>query len=421
MASPSTSPAIFVIFGITGDLANRKILPALFHLYTKGLLPEKFHIIGFSRTLSSSEELRAHIRKHINLHLSEFAEDTVIEFIDRISCEHGAYNDPAAYVSLASHIEKINSSGTADVTFHISVPPNTYEDIVKGIGQAKLATKQVRILIEKPFGTDTNTAIALNELLLNYFTEEQIYRVDHYLAKPGLKQVWAARFIENVDDQLWNSEHIEKIHIQLLEKATVEGRARFYDSVGALRDVVQNHLLEMLAVLTMRRPEEWNAKNERQARAEALSQLIPIESTNLAGQVVRGQYEGYRNELGVAPGSNTETYVGLKVSLKSEDFKNVPVFIETGKALMGSNASIEVHFKPGMSPTEGDSISFNMAHASSPTATDYERLISDALVGDQTLFVSIEEVLAEWKFITPILQQWDSLPLTIYPKGATSI
>ena len=411
-------PTVFVIFGITGDLANRKIIPALLALHVKTLLPVRFAILGFSRKSFTDDEFRSYLRAHLILPAGAFSDAQITEFLDNVFFQHGAYDNTVSYRELSERITKIETvfGARANKIFHLSVPPTTHHDIISALGTSGLSTSTkdawTRILIEKPFGTDTKTAHALNKLLLRFFTEEQIFRIDHYLAKESLQHFPEFHFPGGSLEPFWNRTHIEKVHIQLLETAGVENRGEFYDGVGALRDVVQNHMLEMLALTAMKKPRSENAKDVRAARAKVLKCLAPVK--NGVKQVTRGQYEHYAQEAGVAPQSRTETYVRLEAFLKLWRFRGVPFLLETGKRMKESRTSIDVYFKhdiPGM----GKVFSFDVKRkTNSGMLSDYERIIHDALLGVQTLFASQDEVMAEWKFITPILKHWNSLPLMRY-------
>ena len=354
------------------------------------------------------------------------------------------------------------------------MPPTLYEGILTNIADSALnipcadGSGWTRILIEKPFGNDTKTAQSLDKLLGKLFEEEQIFRIDHYLAKESLQNILAFRFANSMFEPLWNRQYIDKVHIKLFEKVTVENRGQFYDGVGALKDVGQNHILAMLALIAMDEPKSLAVDDIRRERARALSKLKIISPRNLEKFVVRGQYDGYISEHGVVADSVTETYFRIEANVQSPRWKGVPFYLESGKAFAEAKTEIDIYFKsssckpgnakalhggdhkciekkniltfriqpdegikvrffvktPGISMgTEPKVLKFKYADTlSHPSAlTDYERLIHDAFEGDQTLFASTDEIMASWKFVTPILESWGNLPMKKYKKGTVEI
>jgi len=470
------APTIFIIFGITGDLASRKLLPALLGLYVKKMLPKRFAVIGITRRTFTREEFRESIRSHMNIRQGQFKEEDIKHFLDHFSYEQGMFDDQKMYVSLAGSIKAIDDrwGQCSNKLFHLSVPPTLYEGILTNVAESELnkscadGTGWTRILIEKPFGNDTRTAQSLDKLLGRLFDEEQIFRIDHYLAKESLQNILAFRFANNMFEPLWHRQYIDKVHIKLFEKVTVENRGQFYDGIGALKDVGQNHILAMLALIAMDEPKSFEVGDIRRERARALSRLVPISPRAFEKQIVRGQYDGYISELGVRPESTTETYFRIEARVKSPRWKGVPFYLESGKAFAEARTEIDVYFKstsckpanakafhgtdpkciekqnvltfriqpdegikvrffvkkPGVSLiTEPKVLKFRYADTSAnPDALgDYERLIHDAFVGDQTLFASTDEIMASWKFVTPILEKWGDLPMKKYKKGTVEI
>jgi glucose-6-phosphate 1-dehydrogenase len=444
------TPTIFVIFGITGDLAQRKLLPSLLSLYTKKLLPEKFAIIGVSRRLLSREEFRQFIRDEINIKFGQYREEDVKHFLDHMSYVQGSFDTDDMYTRLAERLQSIDKQQfktCSNKLFHLSVPPTLYENILDHLSSSGLTVPcggeegWTRVLIEKPFGNDIETAKKLDKKLGELFKENQIFRIDHYLAKEALQNILVFRFANSLFEPLWNNKYVDKVHIKLLEKIDVEGRGAFYDGVGALRDVGQNHVLQMLALIAMEEPETLDAEHIRKERAKILKYLS-------CEDIVRGQYSGYREEKGVADGSMTETYFRIEAHIDTGRWKRTPFFLESGKALDESKTEIDIYFKSKteqqniltfrVQPDEGIKIRFwvkkpglGMEIESKPLKFKYsdfpskeaipdayEKVIYDAFVGDQTLFTSTDEVLAAWKFITPITKNWESLPLERYPKGS---
>ncbi len=453
-------PTVFVILGITGDLASRKLLPALLALYSKKLLPQRFVIIGFSRRQFSREEFREFIRERINILPGQFKEEDIKHFLDHMLYEQGLFDDAVAYARLAQKIASVdkNWGQCSNKLFHLSVPPKLCEGILSHISQSGLNVPcsddigWTRILIEKPFGNDIHAARQIDKLLGKLFKEEQIFRIDHYLAKETLQNIVSFRFSNSMFEPIWQNEFIDKVHIKLFQKNSVEGRGAFYDSLGALRDVGQNHMLQMLALIAMNRPKSFTATDIRTERARVLKSLVPIVRRTLANRVVRSQYVGYLNEVGVKPDSKTETFVRIESYINMPRWKKVPFYLETGKAMSESKAEIDIYFKNKdgneqniltfrIQPNEGIKIRFFVktpgkgfaveprtlkfkysdTSLSEYMSNDYERLIRDAFVGDQTLFASTSEIMASWEYVTPILDNWDDLPLTTYPKGIKEI
>lgn len=463
--SSTFAPTIFVIFGITGDLAGSKLLPALLNLYVKKDLPERFAVVGVSRCHFSREELREYLRGRMNVKPGQFFEEDIKHFLDHVSYEEGQFDGPDLYKNLAVQLKRIDDrwGQCSNKLFHLSVPPALYEGILRELAASKLSepcadkTGWTRVLVEKPFGRDIATARGLDKLLGSLFKETQIFRIDHYLAKEALQNILSFRFGNALFEPLWNRRSIDKVHVKLLEKETAAGRGAFYDAVGALKDVGQNHLLQMLAMVAMERPKSMDAEGIRRERARTLRSLAPISSRSIPSAAVRGQYEGYAREKGVGPASTTETYFRIEAEVSGRRWKGVPFYLEAGKGLAEDRVEIDVYFKDPeaddatsgrqniltfrIQPDEGIKIRFFVKKPGSGMETEpkvlkfhygdspslaalpdaYERLLRDAVVGDQTLFASTDEIMASWKFITPILENWSKLPLVIYPKGAREV
>jgi glucose-6-phosphate 1-dehydrogenase len=454
------SPTIFIIFGITGDLAGRKLLPALLSLYTKNNLPKKFAIVGFSRRSFSREDFRQFIREHMKIKMGQYKEEDVKHFIDHMYYEQGNFDNSQSYAQLSQRLKLIDESfgQCTNKLFHLSIPPSLYESIFGHLANSGLTIPcggdegWTRILVEKPFGNDMDTAKRLDKKLGELFDETQIFRIDHYLAKEALQNIIAFRFANSLFEPLWNHHHVDKVHIKLLEKIGVEGRGATYDSIGALKDVGQNHILQMLALIAMENPDTFDAEKIRNARADVLHCLRPITSKNINSHLVRGQYEGYKNESGVRGNTQTETYFRLETYIDNPRWKNVPFFLESGKSLFETKTEIDVYFKNPIEdnqniltfriqPDEGIKIrfwvktpgfdmkiepktmKFKYADFQSlqilPDA--YEKVLNDAIIGDQTLFTSTDEVLFAWKYISTVISSWNNTPLSIYKKGSKDV
>ncbi|MEA5076561.1 MAG: glucose-6-phosphate dehydrogenase [Coriobacteriia bacterium] len=457
-----TQPAtILVVFGATGDLMARKIAPALFHLDRQGLLNPRLRVIGFSRREWSDADFRTRVR---DILVERYpAADPFEPFLERFSYRRGTFDDSDAYRALGVDIAEVADDwgGCVDKLFYLAVPPEHYQTILGGLAASGLTsvcnaeTGYTRVLIEKPFGHDIASSKALDELLASLFREEQIYRIDHYLAKEMLQGILDFRFHNDLLESTWDRDGIERIDISLLETIGVEKRGRFYDGVGALRDVGQNHLLQMLALVTMDQPRSLGADDIRAARAALLNTLRPPLSHEVARSSYRAQHTGYREIEGVDPGSTTETYFRLHTTMSGPRWAGVPVSLESGKRIApGPLKRIVVTFRHRrpclcagdshmrnqvvftLEPGDTISISFwakrpGLEHEVEERAFDfalyekteklqyveeYAKLLYDAVRGDQTSFVSTDEVRAMWRFVDPVLDAWrdGAVPLETY-------
>ncbi len=456
------SPTFLIIFGITGDLSRRKLLPALWHLYRHHLLPRKFRIIGFSRRDFSDELFASFVRDTLANMFSAADTHTVRDFLSTFSYRQGHFNVKERYEALGEYLQSLERTyhTSANKLFYLAISPAHYEIALQnlhdsGITKHTAPAHPARILIEKPFGKDVDTAMALDEKLGKLFAEDQIYRIDHYLAKEMVQNMVNFRFSNFIFEALWNSVGIEKVHIRLLETLGMEGRGVFYSDTGALRDVGQNHLLQMLAVIAMENPGKLDAQHIRHARADVLGQLQSVE--DFSRDIVRGQYEGFTLGEGIDSDAQTETYFKIRAFLNSPRWKGVPFILESGKRMRQKVASIIIYFKqaPGtlctatdsrgcqntltftLQPQEDISILFwakkpglsnevepRTLHFSYRDGTHsehlpdaYERVLYDCFSGDQTLFAGTDEVRAAWHFITPIIERWHSQPLHAYGQG----
>ncbi|MDE1970903.1 MAG: glucose-6-phosphate dehydrogenase [Patescibacteria group bacterium] len=467
-------PTIFVVFGITGDLAARKLLPALLGLFAKKLLPARWCVIGFSRRSLGREEFRELVRGRLNIRPGQFKEEDVKHFLDHVSYEQGKLDELSSYERLAGRIKEQDSrwGQCSNKLYHLSVPPALYEGILRNLASSGLSkpcadeTGWTRVLIEKPFGNDIGHAEALDKLLGKLFKEEQIFRIDHYLAKETLQNILAFRFHNYLFEPIWNRRFVDKVHVKLFEQNGVLDRGDTYDAVGALKDVGQNHMLMMLSAVAMDEPNGYSAPSIRRERAKVLARLRQAPSRSAGKCNARGQYSGYKSEAGVMPDSGTETYFRLKAAISSSRWKGVPFYLESGKAMAESRTEIDVYFKNAngrmrgrnagnnavdnqniltfkIQPNEGIKIKFfvktpgegfrvesktlKFRYSDVPTdhwqnlPNDYERLIRDAFLGDQTLFASTDEIMASWRFITAVLRDWTKLPLVEYPRGAKEV
>ncbi|MHB1017704.1 MAG: glucose-6-phosphate dehydrogenase [Coriobacteriia bacterium] len=457
----SQPATILVVFGATGDLMARKIVPSLLHLERQGLLHPRLRVIGFSRREWSDTDFRDRVREIL---MERYEDPGPLEaFLERFTYQRGTFADGAAYDALARDVAEIAAGwgGCVDKLFYLAVPPENYQTILGNLSTSGLTSVcdpesgYTRVLIEKPFGHDVDSSKALDELLASLFREEQIYRIDHYLAKEMLQGILAFRFHNDLLEATWNRDGIERIDISLLETIGVEKRGRFYDGVGALRDVGQNHLLQMLALITMDQPRSLDASDIRAARAALLETLRPALPHEVARTSYRAQYEGYRDIEGVATDSTTETYFRLETTMSGARWAGVPVSFESGKRIApGPLKRIVVTFRHRqpclcsgtthlrnrvvftLEPDDTISITFwakrpGFEYEVERRAFDfalyekteklqyveeYAKLLYDAVRGDQTSFVSTDEVRAMWRFTDPVIDAWrdEAVPLETY-------
>ncbi len=459
--------SIFVIFGATGDLMTKKLVPALYELYRKKMLPPLFQIVGFSRR----EITPAEFQKQIEGIITSGAKDVshAAAFAKLFTYTQGVFDSKEAYQSLAEYLGRKDGEWRlcSNKLFYLAVPPEHYGTIfenLKGSGLTIPCSPEegwTRVIVEKPFGKDLKTAEALDRQLGNLFKEEQIYRIDHYLGKETVENILAFRFSNSFLAPAWNRENIESIHLAFFEKDGVEHRGEFYDSVGALRDVGQNHLLQLLALLTMEAPAEFTADGIRHERERALASLRAMSPEEVRQDTMRGQYAGYESVKGVRPGSETETYFKIKTTLDAGRFEGVPVVLEGGKALGEDRVEAVITFRhsspclcpPGIhskntlhyeiKPQEGIRMSFWVkrpgaemkieekdfsfdyakAYPKEEFLDAYEKLLLNVIRGDQALFVSTAEIAASWKFIDRITEEWEkgAPPLRRYEPGCVDV
>ena len=455
-----------VVFGATGDLSQRKLLPALFHRDLQGQIPEGARIIGSSRRTLSDKEFKAFAKAAIEAHVSkeERPADVIARFLDRLSY----VTADAAQKKGWSELEKALKSGADRIrVFYLAVGPDLFGPICDQLGSHKLVTPLSRVVIEKPLGKSGASARALNESIGKVFAEPQVYRIDHYLGKETVQNLMALRFANALFEPVWNSAHIDHVQITVSETLGVEGRAGYYDTAGALRDMVQNHMLQLICLAAMEPPTSTAADAVRDEKLKVLRSLRPITGDTVNTFSVRGQYragaanggavKGYLDELG-SDNSKTETFVALKAEINNWRWSGVPFYLRTGKRLPSRLSEIVVTFKPvpysvfdnsagpvapnrlviRLQPDEGvklwlmikdpgpggmrlSHVPLDMSFADAfgvrnPDA--YERLIMDVVRGSQTLFMRRDEVEAAWAWIDPILEAWSTSSET--PKSYTS-
>lgn len=460
-------PTIIVIFGATGDLVAKKIIPSLYHLWIKNRLPKNLKIVGFARKRISHNNYRVLIKRLIKKKShSKIDNKHLINFLDIIYYQRGFFASKPDYLKLGSFLLTFEKSWNkrANKLFHLAVPPTLYEDIFNNLYDSKIVRQRknvwTRIVVEKPFGNNLKTAEKLDVLLGKLFREEQIYRIDHYLGKELLQNILTFRFFNNLLEHSWDNRLIESIDIKLNEISGVENdRGDSYDPIGALRDVGQNHILQMLALVTMDRPQNFSPAAIRNNRAMALENIKIMTKDEIKKNTMRAQYQNYIKVENVPDYSQTETYFRIKGKFKSRKWKNVEFNLESGKFLEEQSKEIIVTFKhplpcscPGnfhyknkiiftLEPREKITIifwakkpgldlkieertfdfSYRQDLQKDEESEDYEKLILDCLKGDQTLFVSTQEVKAMWRFIDPIVKEWnkDNVQLVVYQEGTT--
>ena len=464
-------PTIFVVLGATGDLMTKKIVPALFNLHQKKELPPKFEFLGVSRREWTDDDFKAHVKAILDVKVPDAPKASVDSFLKFTRYHKMTFESSPDYAALGEKLKAIDDQWgiCANKLFYLSVPPQFYDTILENIHRNHLADEcsdeqgWTRIIVEKPFGSDERSAKALDVKLGKLFQEVQIYRIDHYLAKEMFQNILAFRFGNNLFEADWGKDIVERINIRMFETIGVEDRGAFYDAVGALRDVGQNHLLQMLALITMDQPVNYDADAVRTARAELL-ETLDVPGTREAGKAsFRAQYEGYRKIKGVRPDSGTETYFRLQGSLSSPRWEGVSISMESGKRLKDDVNEIEIilrHRVPCLcgedghvrnriviqvEPKEGILITFyskKPGHAfeleerklsfdfregtgvRAQYTEEYEKLILDCIQGDQTLFISSREIAAMWRFTDPFVAAWQKglTPLRHYaPDSATII
>ncbi len=471
-------PATIVIFGASGDLTKRKLIPALYQLVLDGLLAKGTRIVGFARREKSHEQFRAEIEEA----LVEFARSKpntgsaeLKVFSSSCYYQTGSYDNSKSFHDLKELLERVDEeegipSGSGNRLFYLATPPNVFSGIIAMLGQSghiadpNDANRWTRVIIEKPFGRDLKTACALNKSILSILDESQVYRIDHYLGKETVQNIMAFRFGNSIFEPLWNRRYVSHVHITVAEAVCVEGRGSYYDNSGALRDMVQNHMLQLLALVAMEPPASFAPDAVRDEKVKLLSAIPPIGIEEVNECSIRGQYAAgtidgklipdYLRENGVQPSSVTETFVALKLHVDNWRWAGVPFYLRTGKALTERLTEVNIEFrqpplalfshitdgddegrsrmKPNMlslrvQPNEGIRLSIGMKvpgpkmilepedmefcyddvfDVESPGA--YERLILDAILGDTTLFIRQDEVEAAWTLVNGVLDGWAS-------------
>ncbi len=470
-------PCTVVLFGASGDLAKRKVIPAMFDLAQHKALGARYAIIGFSRTAMTDESFRSTIGEAAKT-ISEVGPidpQQWSEFAANLYYSPGDYGKPESYVALAKRLKEISEAKQlgGNLLFYISTPPEVYRDIVEQIGKAGLnkpasPDSWVRIIIEKPFGRDLASAEDLNSKVLSVFDEKQVYRIDHYLGKDTVQNLLVLRFGNGIFEPLWNRNYVDHVQITAGETLGVERRGGFYETTGALRDMIQSHVLQLTALTAVEPPASFDAVSVLDEKLKLLQSIRPFNPELMAQSVVRAQYAagkigdkdvpGYRQEQGVDPNSHTETFVAAKVEIDNWRWAGVPFYLRTGKRLAKRSTEIVIQFRcaPHMvfrnkgiepnrlvlniQPDEGISVSFSAKRPGTEmnignvtmkfsyeegfgkaTRPAYATLLNDCVRGDATLFDSGDNVEAAWSLVDPILDVWNatkSATVPQYPSGS---
>ncbi|WP_371414494.1 glucose-6-phosphate dehydrogenase [Jeotgalibacillus sp. R-1-5s-1] len=460
----TTPPTLIMIFGATGDLAKRKLFPSLYQLYLKGSLEKRFAVLGIGRREWTNEQFTQHVRD--SLENSSHDQDRIDSFIEHCTYESHDVEDSSSYIKLKERADELDQSFDLDGNriFYLAMAPEFFGTITDHLKADGLTDTEgfCRLVIEKPFGHDLPSATALNKQIRQSFSEEQIYRIDHYLGKEMVQNIEVIRFANALFEPLWNSRFISNIQVTSSEVLGVEERGRYYEKSGALRDMVQNHMLQMVALLAMEPPISLSTDEIRSEKVRVLRALRPVEGKEVDDYFVRGQYgsdengeiKGYRENSNVDSDSNTETYVAGKVMIDNFRWAGVPFYIRTGKSMSVKSTKIVVQFKdipmnlyynkehsldPNLlvihiQPDEGITLHLNAKKSNLGTDTDciklsysassvdgintpeaYEKLLLDCILGDATNFTHWDEVRHSWSFVDKISEHWESTKDETFP------
>jgi glucose-6-phosphate 1-dehydrogenase len=466
----TAEPCTVVIFGASGDLTARKLIPALYHLFLGKQLPKPIRIIGFARREKTDEQWRAELRTALDQFSRTKPVDTAVwsEFAQNISYCVGDFSDAQAFTKLKQQVESFQDEKLrGNLLFYLATPPSQFAEVVEHLHNAGLLRKDSggfwqRLVVEKPFGHDLESAVRLNDELTRYAHEKQVYRIDHYLGKETVQNILMFRFSNAIFEELWTRHTIDHVQITVSEKLGVGGRGGYYEEAGAIRDMVQNHLLQVLALVAMEPPVILDAEPIRDEKVKLLKSIRPIPPQLVDKHVVRGQYfagmidgelrPGYRQETKVKSDSNVETYIALKLFIDNWRWSGVPFYLRTGKALPLSASEVRVQFRPAphilfaaqcgtrldanaltlrLQPDEGIYLRFNgkvpgtsiqvrpvrmhfnyNTEFGAYTPEAYERLLLDVMAGDATLFIRRDEVETAWNIVDTIRRGWGDRPLT---------
>ncbi|HMQ68150.1 MAG TPA: glucose-6-phosphate dehydrogenase [Ignavibacteria bacterium] len=471
---------VMVIFGASGDLTRRMLIPDLYKVFSEKMLPENFTVLGFSRKDLDDESFRDSMKRSVIEFTNEenFNQELWDKFEKNIYYMSENYDDPDSYARLCDKLESFEKEKNikGNRLFYLAVPPDSLSPILKNLALCGLNVNEskrswTRIILEKPFGHDLESALKLNKKIRQYFTEDQIYRIDHYLGKESVQNILVTRFANGIFEPIWNRNYVEYVEVTSAESIGIENRGGYYDNAGALRDMVQNHLLQLVGYTAMEPPSSFDSKSIRDESLKVFQALRPINIEEVEKTVLRGQYtsskirgnasEGYREEKDVNKQSRTETFIAMKFFIDNWRWGGVPFYIRTGKKLPTRVTEIVIHFKPTpyrlfksrhdiaesynmlvirIQPDEGILVKFAMKvpgtefkvknvnmdfHYSdlsnAPLPDAYGKLLVDCMLGDSTLFIREDAVEACWRFIQPILNAWKKYPdikVYGYPGGS---
>jgi glucose-6-phosphate 1-dehydrogenase len=447
-------PITIVIFGASGDLTRRKLLPALFHLFHEGMLPSSFGVVGYARTELTDDAFREQAGAAVSEYgRCEVESDTWGEFAKHLSYVPGDFKSEGAFAHLRERLNDVDRTmGTGGRRlYYCATPPEAYEDIVRRLGEAEM-NENARVIIEKPYGTDLATARELDAIVHDVFEESQIFRIDHYLGKETVQNILVLRFANALFEPLWNNHYVDHVQMTVAEDIGIEGRGRFYERTGALRDMVQTHLLQVVTFLAMEPPASFEPERLRDEKVKVLRALRPVRPEH----VVRGQYRGYREEKDVPEGSEVETFVAMEVEIDNWRWAGVPFYLRAGKRLQRRQAEATVVFRDvphrifenadsgsaepnrlaiRLQPDEGVSVSFTVQRPGvdialerasldfdygqafeTPLVEAYELLLLEAMRGDHTLFTRQDSVERAWEVLQPVLD--DPPPVKEYEPGS---
>jgi glucose-6-phosphate 1-dehydrogenase len=456
-------PCSFVIFGVTGDLAHRLVIPALYNLAATDLLPDKFCVVGIARQAMSNEALRDSLMKGLREFATRTVDDAIAQrLLECVTCIAADPDKPASFDEMREQLEKLEATRATggNRLFYLATPPSAFAPIARELGRSGLLKEENnawrRLVVEKPFGTDLASAKALNAELLKILDEHQIYRIDHYLGKETVQNILVLRFANGMFEPIWNRDHIDHVQITVDEMLGVGHRGSFYDATGALRDMVPNHLFQLLSLVAMEPPARFDAHAVRSEKAEVLAAVQTQSEAEALHNSVRGQYQGgkigdteiedYRKTEDVKPNSTTETYAAIKLTIDNWRWAGVPFYLRTGKVLGIKRTEVAIKFKQApfsmfrdteverlsqnyliisIEPTEGITLQFNTKvpgpaiaidgvemkfryrdYFKVEPATGYETLIYDCMIGDNILFQRADSVEAGWQAVQPFLDAW---------------
>jgi glucose-6-phosphate 1-dehydrogenase len=472
-ADKTADPCVMVIFGATGDLTKRKLFPALYNLARDGHLPESFAIVGVGRQEMLSDEFRDQMIANLKEFAGSDPDEKKIEwFCGRTYYTGGDFDDDKKlFADIKDMLRDVCEANSIPENFfyYMAIPPDMFANVTRKIVKHGLGREDNehwrRFIFEKPFGRDLASAQKLNSDLLKILEERQIYRIDHYLGKETVQNILVFRFGNSIFEPIWNRNFIDHVQITVAEKLGVETRGGYYDSAGALRDMIPNHIFQLLTLTAMEPPVSFDANSVRDEQTKILQAIQPFSPEDALHSAVRGQYNagaidakqvpGYRNEEKVAPTSNTETYAALKLAIDNWRWADVPFYVRTGKRLATRHSSIVIQFKKApfvlfrdtpverlttnrieihIQPDEGITLHFGakipgpivkmgavdmdfnyVDHFGEQISTGYERLLYDCMIGDATLFQRADMVEASWRIVTPILDVWNAIPARDFP------